>query len=91
MEESNLKNTTYRATLEFDLNDSDASMTLDRHLKSLDMALVLWELNYNIKKRVENKLATLTKADRYKGLDLFYEEFYDLLQEHGINIDKLVI
>jgi len=90
MEKSNLKNTTYKAIIEYDLNDSDAEMSLNRSLKSKDMALVLWELSYNMERKIENKLASLKRVDRYKGLDLFYEEFNDLLQEHDINVDNLI-
>ncbi len=90
MEETNVNNTTNKAILEYDLNDSDARMSLNRNLKSIDMALVLWELKYNIKKQVENKLDSLNRANRYKGLDLFYEEFYELMEQHHINIDNLI-
>jgi hypothetical protein len=42
-----------KATLEFDLNDSDDMIAHLRAVKSLDMAMALWEIVHNTKKGLE--------------------------------------
>lgn len=90
MEDTNLDNTSRKAIIEFNLEDIDAKLDLERYMKSLDMALVLWELIYNTKKIITNRLDVLSDADKYEGLELFYVEFNELLNENGIDIDKLI-
>ena len=36
-----------KATLTFDLNDSDDRMEFERMMKARDMAMLLWELDMN--------------------------------------------
>jgi hypothetical protein len=45
-----------KAILEYDLNDFDDQMAHKRAIKSTSMALALWEIIYNTKKRVENEI-----------------------------------
>jgi len=41
-----------KAILEFDLNEMDDSMAHKRCAKATDMAIALWEIAYNTKKRI---------------------------------------
>lgn len=79
-----------KATLEFDLNDSDDQMAHLRAVKSLDMALALWEIVYNTKKKIESEIEE-NKLDGYDTLDKVYEKIWESLDDHGIKIDELVV
>jgi len=79
-----------KAQLNFDMDDPDDRMDHLRCVKSLDMALVLWELNCNSKKGFENKISLSPEMNAYDVLDMIFEEFRSLLDEHDINVDKLV-
>lgn len=84
-----------KAILEFDLNDLDDRIAHDRACRSLDMALVIWHLIHNTKKEISIKIEKALDEDKnftpQDSLDLVYDEFYDLLREHGVDIGNLVI
>ena len=50
------------------------------------MALVIWEFIRNSRKKLEDR----EFKDGYEAIEATYEEFYNLLEQHDINIDKLV-
>lgn len=81
-----------KAILEYDLNDSDDKMEFERTTKSLDMALAIWEFAYNTKKTFQRELEAndKTKDEEYELLDKVYERFWEILNEHNINIDDLI-
>lgn len=79
-----------KAILEFDLNDPDDSMAHLRAVKSLDMALVLWELVHNSKKGMLNRVEFENVTDPYEAVSMVYERLYELLEEHGVNINQLI-
>jgi hypothetical protein len=80
-----------KATLEFDLTDSDDRMEHLRAVKSLDMALTLWDVQFNLKRRCENIIESSdNKMSSYEVLELVFDEIYKSLEEHDINTDKLV-
>jgi len=71
-----------KATLNFDLDNKDDEMALDRCRKSLDMALVLWDFDQWLR-------------GEYKYHDKGYcEEIRDKLTEimnnHDVNLDNLI-
>ena len=78
------------AILKYDLNDSDDSMAHMRAVKSLDMALALWDITHNTKKRIEWSLES-KELNKYEVLDLVYERIYEILDEHNIKLDDLII
>lgn len=80
-----------KATLEYDLNDSDDAMAHLRAVKSLDMALALWEMLYNTKKSLQWKMESGEIKDNEDILDKVYERFWDILDEHGVKIDQLIV
>jgi hypothetical protein len=45
-----------KAVLKFDLDNPDDRIDYDRCNKSRDMAIVLFDIRYNLFKRIENKL-----------------------------------
>jgi hypothetical protein len=79
-----------KATLRFDLNDPDDSMAHLRAVKSLDLSLVLWELCHNTKKSIEYEIEN-KNLDGYQTLDLIYEKIHELMEEHDVNVYKLVV
>ena len=78
------------AILKYDLNDSDDAMAHMRAVKSLDMALALWDITHNTKKRIEWSLES-KELNKYEVLDLVYERIYEILDEHNIKMDDLII
>lgn len=80
-----------QATLTFDLNDSDDAMAHLRSVKSLDLALAIWDIVHNTKKSLEWSLESKEDISRYDVVDLVYEKIYAILEEHDIVIDKLII
>ena len=78
------------AILKYDLNDADDSMAHKRAVKSLDMALALWEITHNTKKNLEWKMEG-KEIDKYEALDMVYEKIYEILDEHNIKLDDLII
>lgn len=80
-----------KATLEFDLNEHDDAMAHLRAVKSLDLALVLWEMAYNTKKSIQNNIEFKDIKDPYEVVEMFYEKLWEELNNHGINLDELIV
>jgi hypothetical protein len=78
-----------KATLEFDLNDSDDMVAHLRAVKSLDMAMALWEIVHNTKKGLEWSMED-KEIDKYDALELVYKKIHEILDEHNINTDELI-
>lgn len=82
------------ARLEYDLNDIDDSMAHMRAVKSLDMALALWEIVHNTKKGIgytlEGKDYKGESVSNYEVLNMVYERIYEILDEHNIKLDDLI-
>jgi hypothetical protein len=79
-----------KARLEYDLNDTDDAMAHMRAIKSLDMALALWELLNNSKRTLERTMHE-KEMDKYEALDMVYERIYELMDEHNIKLDELIV
>jgi hypothetical protein len=78
------------AILKYDLNDSDDCMAHMRAVKSLDMALALWDITHNTKKGLEWTMEG-KEIDKYEALEMVYEKIYQILDEHNIKLDDLII
>jgi 3-oxoacyl-[acyl-carrier-protein] synthase III len=78
-----------KATLEFDLNDSDDMIAHLRAVKSLDMAMALWEIVHNTKKGLEWSMEG-KEMDKYDALEMVYEKIHEILEEHNIKTDELI-
>ena len=77
-----------KAILEFDLNDPDDNMAHLRCVKSLDMALVLFQLTTNLRKQIMYEIEHRELKD-WEAVHLVFERIHELVNEHGINIDEL--
>jgi hypothetical protein len=80
-----------KAILEFDLTDSDDMMEFERVMKATDMALVLWQLVFNAKKQIFNEIEFEKIESPYDAIDKFYERLHEELDDHGLNMDKLIV
>jgi hypothetical protein len=75
-----------KAILEFNLDELDDRMAHLRCVKSTGMAIVLFDVIYNLRKKAENAPLEDGKTE----LDYFYELFNAELEAQGINIDELI-
>ncbi len=77
------------AILKFDLNQFEDRMDYERVNKSLDIVNALWHFLYNSKKQllvdVEDE-----DVDKFDAVELVYDRIFELLEEHDVNINKLV-
>ena len=84
-----------KAKLEFDLTDFDDKMDFERCNKSTDMCLVLFEMVYNMKKKLyydfEEKEKKGETPTVYDGIDSVFEKLSEELSERGIDIDRLIV
>ena len=78
-----------KATLEYVLSDPDDVMEHKRAVKSLDMALALWEIVHNTKKGLEWSMEG-KEIDKYDALELVYEKIHEILNDHNIITDELI-
>ena len=78
-----------KAILEFDLNDPDDIDAHKRAIKSLDMAMALWDITHNTKKGLEWAMEG-KEMDKYDALELVYEKIYEILDEHNVRVDELI-
>ena len=80
------------ALLKYDITDSDEAMAFMRCVKSTEMAMCLWEIKYNIKKKLQYQLDGKDAPDTsYDALDDFFEKINEIFEEHNINMDELIM
>lgn len=80
-----------KAILEFDLNDHDDRLAHMRCVKATDMAIVLFEITNNLKKKCERICEGMeADSDQFDGVYTTFQQIGELLDEHGINIDELI-
>jgi hypothetical protein len=78
-----------KAILKYDMSDPDDIMAHLRAVKSLDMALLLWELAYNTKKSIQSEIEH-NKLDAYDAVDKVFDKLWHEMNERGINLDELI-
>jgi len=74
-----------KAVLEFNLDDVDDRYAHKRCTKSLDMALVLFELLHNSYRKLEYE-----KDIDEKTLNIVFNHFNELMEERNIMLDDLI-
>lgn len=82
-----------KAKFEFDFNEPDDVMDHKRMSKSLDMALVLWELKNNAQKKIHDALDYIEEEKpktAHEAVDLVFDMIYELMHDYNINMDELV-
>ena len=85
------------AILKFNLDDPDDAMAFHRASLATDMALALWEIVYNSRKKVAWEVEAQEQKKNENGtnefvdpVEIFMERIFEVLEEHNINVDKLV-
>ncbi len=84
-----------KATLEFDLTDFDDRIEHMRAVKSLDMAIALFDIIYNLHKDVERTVEAKEMREEdctpYDVVELYREKISDIINSRSINIDDLIV
>ena len=78
-----------KAKLKYDLDDFDDRMAHLRAVKSLDMAMALWDITHNTKKGLEWSMEG-KEIDKYEALEMVFDKIYEILEEHNIKMDDLI-
>jgi len=78
-----------KATFEFDMNEPEDMMDHKRMSNALGMALVLWELKVNVKKKMEYILDTDNLSGQ-ETLDRVFEMIGELMEDQGLNMENLI-
>jgi hypothetical protein len=78
-----------KATIEYNLSDPDDAMAHLRAVKSLDMAMALWDIVHNTKKGLEWSMED-KEIDKYDALELVFEKIHEILNDHNIITDELI-
>jgi hypothetical protein len=79
-----------KATLTFDLNDSDDRMEFERMMKEKDMAMMLWEIDMNGYRKF-TKYNDRQEAAYQEGIEEVFEYFRALLSHHEIYVEQLIV
>lgn len=79
------------ATLTFDLTNIDDRFDHLRAARSTDLAIAIFQIVHNTRKRVENRVEVLDdKVGPYEAIDIVYSTISEVLNEYGIDIDSFV-
>lgn len=78
-----------KGILEFDLNEQDEVMAHKRCVKSLDLALVLWDMDAYL--RAETKYAPDSMSSEvYGALQDARNKLHEIMRQHSIDLDELI-
>ena len=80
-----------KAILEFNTSDPEENKALQRALKSTNMAIILFQIIHNLKKKCEHIADGLeADSDKYDGIYVVFQQIEKLLEEHKVDIDELI-
>jgi hypothetical protein len=79
-----------QATLKYDLSDPDDFIAHLRAIKSLDMALAIWNIVHNTKKNLHRTIGE-TDLSPDDVIDEVYKKIYEILDDHNIDSEELII
>jgi hypothetical protein len=79
-----------KATLTFDLNDSDDRMDFERMMKAKDMAMMLWEIEMNGYRKF-TKYNDRQEGAYQEGIEEVFEYFRALMTHHEIDVEQLIV
>lgn len=78
-----------KAILEFDLDNPDDQSAHMRAVQALDMAICLWDIDQYL--RAQTKYAPDSMPqEAHDAFSEARERFYEILNERGIDIDKIL-
>ena len=79
-----------KANLTFDLDDSDDRIEFERMMKARDMAMALWELDMNGYRKF-TKYNDRQEGAYQEGIEEVFEYIRELLKEHQIDVEQLIV
>jgi hypothetical protein len=82
-----------KAKLSYDLNDPDDKIAHLRAVKSLDMALVLFEITRNLGKNVVRRFEVEDDGSEYEvfdGIQEVFDRIQEILSDYSLDIDELI-
>ena len=80
-----------KATLSFDLDNSEDSVKHLRAVKSLDLAIAINDI-LQLRKKLDRRFENTNNAnnDVFDGIQEYSDEIGKILEERNINIDELL-
>ena len=83
-----------KAILEYDLDNYDDRMAHKRAVKSTDLALALWEIEMNLRKKLERELESKELKNEdvevYDVIDMCMENIINTIRDHNIDVEDLI-
>ena len=81
-----------KATFEFDMSEPEDVMDHKRMSNALGMALVLWEIRHNVKRKIEDIIdsSDIQPLSGQDTLNKVFELIDELMEDQGISIDHLI-
>lgn len=79
-----------KATLTFNLDDPDDRMAHFRCVKSLDMAMTLFEILHNTRKTISYKIEEEKVTDPYEVVEMLLDKIWEDAKAQGVNIDEII-
>ena len=76
-----------KAILEFDLNEPDDREAHLRAILSLDMAIAIWDMQQEFRSRLKHGQLS---EEEYKVTEDLRDRFYQILNEKGVDLEKLM-
>ena len=73
--------------IKFDLNNPESRMDHLRCTKALDMALAIWEIEMNLKRKFEYQEMS---DESWAKVEEVFNEIADIFEMHDIRVDKLI-
>ena len=77
-----------KAILEFDLSEPDDASEHMRMIKSLDLTLVLWDMDQYLRTRL--KYEESISDEEYKAVEAAREKLYELMNARSVSLDDLM-
>jgi hypothetical protein len=77
------------AKLKFNLDDPDDNMSFKQCVAAPSMAMFIWELVFNTKKRCYHILEA--SPEGVDAIEIVYNEIYEMLENEHIDIDTLIV
>ena len=78
-----------KAKLTFDLDDFDDRQAHSRCVKSLDLCLLLWDLDKELRSRTKNSLDTATDEE-VRCAGVIRSTLFQLREKYNIDLDELM-
>ena len=78
-----------QATLQYNLNDPDDCSAHKRAVKSLDMALCLYDLDQHLRSQLKYNDEKMTQ-ETWDALDEIREKLHSIMNERGVSLDEML-